>query len=185
MVQTSTIKTGMYILFKDEPHKITESQFSTQGRVSAYTRTKLKSLLSGKVISQTFRSGEKVEEIEVPTTTMQYTYKDDNNAYVMDKESFAQHSILLDSVEDIMGFVKEGDDVIVQFYDDKPISMTPRPKVNFKVVSTIDAVKGNTSTNAMKAATIETGKEIDVPLFISEGDEIIVNTENGQYVSKA
>lgn len=185
MTQTLTIKKGMFILYKDEPHVILEANFSKQGRVSAFTRTRLKSLISGKVIAETFKSGEKVEEIDVSTKTMQYVYQDGSNAYVMDKESFAQYPVSLELVSDVLPFVKEGDDVVVQFYEDDPIALNARPKVTLVVTETMDAVRGNTSSNAFKSATLETGKVLEVPLFIKEGDAIIVNTENGQYVSKA
>lgn len=185
MAFTTQIKRGMYIRYKDAPYLIILAQFSRQGRVSAFTRTKLKNLFDGKVISVTFDSGTKVEEIDVSTMTMQYVYRDENFAYVMDKETFIQHSIDLENVSDVLNYIKEGDDCIVKFYEEKPISIDARPKVELEVTRTISAVKGNTSSNAMKKATVETGFELDVPLFVSEGDRIIINTELGSYVSKA
>ncbi len=185
MAFTTQVKRGMYIRYKDEPYLIIQAQFSRQGRVSAFTRTKLKNLFNGKVIAVTFDSGTKVEEINVSTKTMQYVYSDENFAYVMDKETFEQHSIDLENVSDVMNYIREGDDCIVKFYEGEPISMESRPKVELEVTRTISAVKGNTSSNAMKKATVETGYELDVPLFISEGDKIIINTELGSYVSKA
>jgi elongation factor P len=88
-------------------------------------------------------------------------------------------------VKDSLRFLKEGDDCIVRFFEEKPISMEPRPKVALKVIKTINAVKGDTATGATKKATLETGVVIDVPLFVKENDNLIVNTESGTYVSKA
>jgi elongation factor P len=186
MTLTDTIKKGMYILYKDEPYYIKEAQFSRQGRVSAFTRTKLKNLLNGKVISVTFDSGQKVDEIDVRTKTMQYVYRDDEFAYIMDKDTYKQDQVPVESAEKMLKFVKEGEDVVVKFFEDKPISLEPRPTVELKVENTMDgAVKGNTSGNAMKKATLETGYEIDVPLFVKTGDKIQVNTSSGEYVGKA
>ena len=185
MVFTTQIKKGMYINYREEPHLIVMAQFSRQGRVAAFTRTKLKNLFNGKVIAVTFDSGQKVEEVDVNTKTMQYVYNDESNVYVMDKESFEQFEIDRENVGDVLKFLKEGDDCVVKFYEEKPIMLEPKSKVKFKVVDTIIAVKGNTATGATKKATIETGAVIDVPLFISEGESIVVNTESGSYVSKA
>lgn len=186
MVMTDTIKRGMYINYKGEPHLIISAQFSRQGRVSAFTRTKLKNLVNGRVIQETYDSGQKVDEIDVLTKTMQYSYQDDTFAYVLDKETFEQHYIDIENAIEALNYIKEGEDAVVKFYEDKPITMEPRPKVELKIIETMDgAVKGNTSGNAMKKAKVETGYELDVPMFIKTGESIIINTDSGEYVSKA
>ncbi|HEX9804724.1 MAG TPA: elongation factor P [Candidatus Dojkabacteria bacterium] len=185
MTLTAQIKKGMYIDYKDEPHYIVEAQFSRQGRVSAFTRTKLKSLITGKVVSVTYDSGQKVDEIDISTRTMQYMYSDEEKVYLMDKDTFEQYEIEREIVGDVIKFLKEGDDTITRFYEEKPIAMEVKPKVELEVVSTMSAVKGNTSGNAQKDAELETGFVAQVPLFIKNGDRIIVNTETGDYVGKA
>ena len=175
----------MYILFKGEPHIVLERQMTSQGRVAAFKKTKLKSLVTGKVLDQTFKSTDKVEEIDVQTKTMQYIYVDGNEAYFMDPNTFEQISVSLDLIDGGTSYLHPDAKYVMMFYDGNPLSVNLPPSITLEVTKTTGAVKGNTATGATKAATVETGYEIQVPLFIEEGNRITINTDTGGYVEKA
>jgi elongation factor P len=185
MSLTSNISKGMYILYKGEPHIVLERQMTSQGRVAAFKKTKLKSLVSGKVLDQTFKSTDKVEEIEVQTKSMQFIYVDGNEAYFMDPISFEQIPVSLDLIDGGTSYLHPDAKYVMMFYDGSPLAVNLPPSITLKVTKTTGAVKGNTATGATKAATVETGYELQVPLFVVEGDNLVINTSTGDYVEKA
>jgi len=174
----------MYIEFKGEPHVVIEHLFTTQGRVSAFNKVKLKSLISGKVIAHVFKATEKVEELVVESRTMQFIYVDGEEAYFMDPKTFEQISIPLGSIDKGGDYLHAEAKYVTMFYEDAPISVGLPPSIALEVVDTTDAVKGNTSGGATKVAKLETGVEIQVPLFIKVGNKVVVNTESGSYIEK-
>lgn len=184
MALTDKIVRDMIIMYSGQPHLVVEREFYKPGKGGAYNRTKLKNLRSGKVISQTFKTTEKVEELDITTRSMNYLYLDGDSAYFMDPNSFEQISISTNSIPGGTDYLKEGEDYIVVSYEGEILSVKLPPKIVFEVTETAGADRGNTSGNATKDATLDTGLSIQVPLFIKNGDRVIVNTEFGEYVSK-
>lgn len=185
MSQTDQIKKGMYIDFRSEPHLVIEASLYSPGKGSAFTRTRLKGLLSDKTTDFNFRSGEKVEEIDLNTREMQYLYSDVNYAYFMDPQTFEQKTLPKERLGSLLQFLKEGDTCLVLVQDDEAVTIRPPGKVKLKVTEAEEAVKGNTSSGATKSVVVETGVAVTVPLFIKKGDVILINPESGEYVERA
>jgi len=185
MTSTTNIVKGIAINFKHGSWLISEAQFVSPGKGSAFTRTKLKNLKTDQVIEHTFRSGESVDLIDVVRKKGQYLYKDNENFYFMDNETYEQFSLPKSAIGDNSRFLLDGTDVYILHIDGNPISVQLPPKMDFKVIQAPPGVKGDTATGGSKEVTIETGTKIKVPLFIKEGESIKINTDDGSYVSKA
>ncbi len=185
MAQTDQIKKNMFIMYNNEPYFITDAEFYSPGKGSAFTRVKMKNLNTSRVIPFTFKSGERVEELEVMFKTMQYLYADDNNATFMDPESYEQYTISLDIIDNFINYMKAGSDYILIIYDNKPISIKYPPQVVLEITETSAAVKGNTANSATKEAVVETGAKVQVPMFLDIGQKIKVDPVTGYYMGKA
>jgi len=185
MAQTDQIKKSMFMMYNNEPYFITEAEFYSPGKGSAFTRVKMKNLNTGRVIPFTFKSGERVEELEVVFKTMQYLYADDNNATFMDPTTYEQYSISLDIVGNFINYMKAGSDYILIIYDNAPISIKFPPQVTLEITETSAAVKGNTANSATKDALVETGATVQVPMFLDVGQKIKVDPISGYYMGKA
>lgn len=159
-------------------------EHSKQGRGSATVKVKVKNLKSGSIFVKSFKGGDKVESADVSRESAQYLYNDGTGAYFMNLETFDQYSIPMESIEEESPFLKEGQKVIVQRLEESPIAIEIPKKVELEVEYTEPAVAGNTSSGAMKVAKLESGVEINVPLFVKIGDIVVVNTESRQYVSR-
>jgi len=184
MAPTDQIKKGMYVEFRGEPHLVTEASFFSPGKGSAFTRTKLKGLASGKTIDFNFRSGEKVEELELITREMQYLYVDQDQAYFMDPDTFEQQSLPKSLLGKLGEFLKEGNTYQILLEGERAVSLRPPAKVKLLVTESAGAARGNTATSATKSVTVETGAKVSVPLFVKEGDIIAINTETGDYIER-
>lgn len=182
MASTSDIRKGLCIRYNHDIFKITEFLHVKPGKGPAFVRTKLKSVTTGKVIDNTFSAGHKIEEIRVETQSFQYLYADTEGYHFMNTDSYEQIR-LQESVLDAPGLLKEGEVVKIQINteDDSPLSVDMPQYVVLEVTATEPGLKGNTATNASKPATVETGAEVMVPLFINEGDVIRIDTEKGNY----
>lgn len=185
MFSLTEIKLGTLIKINNEPYVVIRSDHHKMGRGGAVLKTKLKNLITGNVLEKTFQGNDKAEEASTEEKTANYLYKDQAEAHFMDNESFEQFSIALEQLGEMVKWVKDGTDVKVLYFENKPVSVKLPPKVNLKVISTPPGVKGNTVSNVTKLATLETGAEIPVPMFINEGDEIRVNTGTGEYAERA
>ncbi len=183
-IQTSQFKKGMYIMFHEEPCMIMDITFVSPGKGSAFYRTKLKNLFTGRVVEFTFKSGEKVEEVLVETHEAAYSYFDGTNYVFIEPRTFEQYSVPVDIVGDDKVFLKEGILYRIKFYDEKPVGLTLPKSIVLTVVESENSVKGDTATNAMKNAIMDTGAKILVPLFVKVGDEVSVGTESGEYLSR-
>ena len=182
MSTTSEIRNGLCIKYNHDIYKIIEFLHVKPGKGPAFVRTKLKSLTSGKVVDNTFSAGHKIDVVRVETNKFQYLYNDSTNYHFMNTDDYNQISIeekFLDNPQ----LMKEGEvvTVITNSETNLPLSVEMPPSVILEVVSTEPGVKGNTATNATKPATLETGTVVNVPLFISEGDKIKVDTVKGNY----
>ena len=142
---------------------------------------KVKNLITGALLPKTFKGQEKIEPAEVTTKRVQYLYKDDEKFYFMDPETFEQYELAGDMVGESKDFMRDGDEMEIQFYNGNPINLTLPKNIWLKVTYTENAVKGDTSSAITKDATLETGVVIKVPAFIKEGDIVSVDTETYTY----
>ncbi|WP_378173559.1 elongation factor P [Aquimarina sp. SS2-1] len=182
MASTSDIRNGLCIKYNHDIYKIIEFLHVKPGKGPAFVRTKLKSVTTGKVIDNTFSAGHKIEDVRVETHKFQFLYAEGNTYHFMNTEDYNQIT-LEKSTLDAPDLLKEGEvvTVIINSEDQMPLSVEMPASVILEVTSTEPGVKGNTATNATKPATVETGAEVMVPLFINEGDKIKVETEKGTY----
>ena len=185
MASTADFRNGLCIEYNNDLYTIVEFQHVKPGQGPAFVRTKLKSLTTGKVIDNTFNSGVKVNTARVETRTHQFLYKDDLGYHFMDTSSFEQFTLeekFLDRPE----LLKDGQEVSIVFHaeTETPLSCEMPPFVTLQITYTEPGVKGDTATNATKPATLETGAEIQVPLFINEEEVIKVDTRDGSYVER-
>jgi len=183
MASTADFRNGMCIMFKDDIYTIVHFLHVKPGKGPAFVRTKLKNVKSGRVIENTFNSGVKVDEVRVERRQYQYLYKDDMGFNFMNTETFEQISIPENMIEN-NDLMKEGQLVEIQFHaeTETPLTAEMPSFVELQITSTIEGEKGNTaSSTALKPATLETGAEIMVPMFINEGEVIKVDTRDRSY----
>ena len=166
-------------------YTVTEFQHVKPGKGAAFVRTTLKNVVTGQVLSDiTFNPTAKLETAQVETRKMSYSYTDGEFYYFMDPESFEMITLNLDQVEDALKYIKENDTVTIKFLHGTAFSVEPENFVELKVIECEPGVKGNTATNAMKNAKVETEAIIQVPMFVEEGDVIRIDTRNGEYMSR-
>ena len=185
MASTADIRNGLCIKHNNDIYKIIEFLHVKPGKGPAFVRTKLKSLTTGKVLDNTFSAGHKIDVVRVETHTFQYLYNEGNDFHFMNNETFEQ--ITLDkNALDAPELLKEGTNVMVQINTETeaPLSVDMPASIVLEVTYTEPGVKGNTATNATKPATVETGAQVNVPLFINEGDKIKIDTATGNYVER-
>lgn len=185
MAGTTELYKGMIILFNNEPHVLLEKEFYSPGKGGAFNRCKLKAIKSGKIVSTIFKSGEKVEELDVVSMTVQFLYTDKNIAFFISSDTYEQYEVPIDMIQGGIDYLHNEAKYILTLYEDKPIYLQVPQKITLTVIETPEAVKGDTVSNATKEAILETGAKVDVPLFIKQGEKIIINTETGSYFSKA
>jgi len=185
MLSLSDIKTGKNILWNDTPFVVLYHEHSKTGRAGAVLRTKLKNLITGAVMEKTFQGSEAVYEADITKSTAQYTYRDGNDYNFMDNSSYEQFSLSKDALGNNVDYLIEGTEVTLLNFNGNPINIELPIKVKLKVVEAPPGVKGNTVSTGGKMVKLETGMKVSTPLFVNEGDTIIVNTEKGEYVSRA
>jgi len=164
---------------------IVEFQHVKPGKGGAFVRSKLRNVRTGRIVDNTFRAGEKVEEARVERRTYQYLYEDDLGLHFMNSEAYEQISLPADSVQG-KEYIKEGGSIEIIFHaeTEKPLSIEIPLSVELVVAKTDPGLKGDTATGATKPATLESGAVVNVPLFINEGDTVRVNTEKGEYITR-
>ena len=185
MASTSDIKNGLCIKYNNDIYKIIEFLHVKPGKGPAFVRTKLKSLTNGKVLDNTFSAGHKIEEVRVENHKFQFLYPEGSLFHFMNVETFEQISLNKD-ILDSPDLLKEGENVMISINTetDLPLSVDMPASVVLVVTYSEPGVKGNTSTNATKPATVETGAIVNVPLFINEGDKIKIDTTTGSYMER-
>ncbi|WP_297508264.1 elongation factor P [Flavobacterium sp.] len=185
MASTADIRNGLCIKFNHDIYKIVEFLHVKPGKGPAFVRTKLKSLTNGKVLDNTFSAGHKIDVVRVETHTFQYLYNEGIDYHFMNTESYEQIT-LNKEVLDAPQLLKEGTNVMVQINTetDLPLSVDMPASIILEVTYAEPGVKGNTATNATKPATVETGANVNVPLFINEGDKIKIDTATGAYIER-
>jgi len=184
MINVNDFKTGMTITYEGNLYQVLEFQHVKPGKGAAIVKTKLKNLRTGSIIEQSFNAGIKVEQGHVEKIKMQYLYESGGNYTFMNMNTYEQVEISLSQIENEAKFLKEGLEVLIFFYEGEMLGIELPEKIDYKIIATEPAIKGNTATNATKDATIETGLLVRVPLFIEQDEEIIVSTKDGKYVSR-
>lgn len=185
MLSLNEIKIGKLIKISDEPYIVIKAEHHKMGRGGAVLKTKLKNLITGNVLERTFQGNDKAESASTETKKANYLYKSEDEAYFMDNESFEQFGLPLDQIEEKLKYLKEGTDVDILYFQNKPVAIELPIKVELKVVSAPPGVKGNSAGNVTKIVELETGAELSVPMFVNEGDVIRINTDSGEYVERA
>ena len=185
MASTSDIRKGLCIRYNNDIYKIIEFLHVKPGKGPAFVRTKLRSVTSGKVLDNTFSAGHKIEDVRVETRSYQYLYPEGNTFHFMNTDDYNQIT-LQESSLDAPSLLKEGEIVTILFNteDNMPLSVDMPASVVLEVTYTEPGLKGNTATNATKPATVETGAEVNVPLFINEGDKIKIDTSSFSYMER-
>jgi elongation factor P len=184
-ISTADFKKGIFIIFKDDPHQIVEFQHVNPGKGSAFVRTRLKSLKTGKVQDFTYKSGEQVTEVPVETHEMQYLYKEGEAYMFMDNMTYEQYGVPVAMIGDFSLYLRENDTYQVLIHGENAVGIRLPKKVRLKVVEAADGAKGNTATGATKTVKVETGAVVTVPLFIKEGDVIAIDPETNSYLERA
>lgn len=186
MAQSITdLRRGRVVVHEGEPYLILTNSFMRTAQRKPVMRTKLRGLMSGKVISKTYIAGENFELVQIEKSNAQFMYKDNVFANFMDNTTYDQFQLSLEMVGDAVQYLKDGEEAIITKYEGKPIGIELPAKVALKVTDTMPGVRGDTAQGGTKPATLETGLVVQVPLFINEGEMIRVNTDTGEYVERA
>ncbi|HPC46869.1 MAG TPA: elongation factor P [Deltaproteobacteria bacterium] len=181
---TAQFRKNLKIEMDGEPFTIVDFQHVKPGKGGAFVRTKLKSLVTGRVLDVTFRSGEKVDVPDLEEKKMSFLYQDENGYCFMDTETFDQMTLTDDQIGDALGYLKENVEVEVLFHNGVPIGIELPMFLELEVVETDPGLKGNTASGGSKPARLETGVTIQVPLFIGVGDVVKVDTRTGEYIER-
>ncbi len=181
---TADLKPGVVINYNGEMHVILESEHRTPGNLRAFYQVKMRNMRTGKLSENRFRSGESVELIRVERHPYQYLYREGDTLYFMNTETYDQIPVESILIGDQVKYMKENQDVQLAFVNNQVISADFPPHVFLRVVHTEPGMKGDTATNTLKAATMETGAVVQVPLFVNEGDLIRIDTRSGDYMER-
>ncbi len=184
MFSTTDFKRGLKIEIDGIPFEILEFQHVKPGKGGAFVRTKLRNVLTGRVVDQTFRSGEKVGKPDMETRTMQYLYKEGEDFVFMDMTTYEQMHVGADQTGGKGGYLKDGQEAKVLLYNGNPLDIDIPASVVLQVTETEPGAKGDTVSNVTKPAIMETGITVNVPLFINTGESIKVDTRTGEYISR-
>jgi elongation factor P len=184
-INGGNIRKGSYILFKDQPHLVTKTEFVSPGKGSAFTRAKLKNARTGAVQDFTFKSQERIEELDVASREMQFSYIDGNDVIFMDPRTYDQVTVAKDLLDGKEGFLTPDVMVYILIFDETPIGVRFPNTVKLKVTYAEDATAGNRVNAPKKPVTLETGISIQAPLFVKAGDTLIIDTDSGEYLSRA
>ena len=181
MYQPTDLKKGVVCQIDGQPYRVTDYNQKVMGRGGSIVNVKLKNLITGAVIPKTFKGQDKIEPAEVTSKTVQYLYNDGSVFFFMDPNSFEQFELSVDLVDEAKNFMKEGDELALQFFDGKVITVEMPKNVYLEVTYTEAVVKGDTTSSVLKDATLETSAVVKVPAFIKVGDIISVDTSTGEY----
>jgi elongation factor P len=184
MIDVNELRKGVTFELDGDIYKVLDYHHNKPGRGNATIRIKARNLRSGATIEKTFSSGTTVQDIRLEYRNVQYLYSDGELYYFMDLDTFEQPAIPSSMIDDIKGYLKEGLEVKLTFYDNEPIDIELPTTVDLEVVQAGVSVRGDTATGVTKHVTVETGYELDVPNFVNQGDFIRIDTRNGAYVTR-
>ena len=184
MILAGDFRKGVTFVYNNGVYVIVDFQHVKPGKGAAFVRTKIKNVMTGAVREETFNPSEKFELAHIEQKDMEYLYADGDIYYFMDSETYEQVPLNKDKVEDALQFLKENMVATIKFFKGEAFSVEPPNFVVLEVVKCEPAVAGNTATNATKPATVETGYQIMVPMFVNEGDKIRIDTRTGEYMER-
>lgn len=184
MISVTQLRAGTTFEEDNQPFVVLKYEHTKMGRGTANIKVKIKNLKSKIITEKTFISGAKVQEIQTPKRKLQYLYRDGDNFCFMDPGTFEQFSVSASAMADQARFLREQAIIDVLFWEDQPLMIELPPKMEFKVLQTGPGVKGNSATNIYKPATLENGLQLKVPLFINQGEKILVDTRTGEYAER-
>lgn len=186
-VSTNELKGGMKVEVEGQPYTIVSNEFVKPGKGQAFNRVKIKHLVTGRVLERTFKSGERLDVADVTETQMRMLYKEMDGVVFMEEKNYEQHKISNESIGETMQWLKEDFLYDIVFYKGNPVTVEPPTFMELRVIETASGGdRGNTASGrVLKAATVDTGGKVQVPLFIEEGELIKVDTRTGAYVSRA
>lgn len=184
MIDVNDLRKGVIFELDNSLYRVLEYTHHKPGRGNAIIRIKARNLRTGSTIEKTFISGDRVQDVRLDYHNVQYLYKDGDNYVFMDAETFDQPVIPEALVGEAAGFLKEGMEVKITFFQNEPLDIELPTSVDLKVVQADIAVRGDTATGVTKKVTVETGAQVDVPIFVKEGDTIRVDTRTGEYVTR-
>lgn len=184
VVDTSEFRNGLKVEIDGEPFEIIYFQHVKPGKGSAFVRTKLKSLLSGRLLEPTFKSGDRVAKADIDEREMQFLYLQGEEFHFMDARTYDQTFLNKEQLGEARNFLKENINVHIVFYKGKPVGVNLPNAVELRVEKCDPGVRGDTVSGAQKPATLETGYVVQVPLFINEGDTLRIDTRSGEYLTR-
>jgi elongation factor P len=185
MLSLNEIKIGKVLEINKEPYVVIKTDHHKMGRGGAVLKVKLRNLISANILERTFQGADKAEEAQTQTKKTNFMYKDANEAFFMDNNTYEQFNLPLEDIGEKIQYLKEGTNVDTLYFNDRPVSISLPVKIELKVVSAPPSVKGNSVGSVTKQVELETGAKINVPVFISEGETIRINTDTGEYVERA
>lgn len=185
MLGISEIKSGKNIILDGIPYAVLYHEHSKTGRAGSVLRTRLKNLATGAVLEKTFQGADKTEEADISKSKAQFLYREGENYYFMDQESYEQFSLSREVLGGSVHYLKEGTEITVLNFNGQPLNAELPVKMIFKVTEAPPNIKGNSAVSGGKVVTLETGLKVSAPLFVNAGDEVVVNTEKGEYVERA
>ena len=185
MIYASDFRKGITFEMNGEPHVVLDFQHVKPGKGAAFVRTKNRNILTGATREEAFNPNDKFPKAHIETKQMQYLYNDGELYYFMDTETYDQVPLTFELVEDAIKYIRENDMATVKFYKDNAFTVEAPNFVDLEVIETEPGVKGDTATNVTKAATVETGAVIQVPIFINEGEKIQIDTRSGEYLGRS
>jgi len=185
MVTAGDFRNGVTFEMENSVWQIIEFQHVKPGKGAAFVRTKIRNVINGSVVEKTFRPTEKFENAQVERRNMQYLYEDGGLYYFMDETTYEQTPLSANELGDALKFVRENDSVMILSYKGNVFGVEPPNFVVLAVIETEPGVRGDTATNVLKPAKVETGAFVNVPIFVNEGDKIRIDTRTGQYMERA
>ena len=185
MLSITELKTGVKFTMDNDPYVVISYSHSKMGRGGAVVKTKIKNLRTGSTVDKTFQGSDKVDEADLSKSSANYLYSDDTDAYFMNNETFDQFTIPLEKIGEQKQYMIENTDLDILYYGDEALNIELPIKMKFRVESAPPAVRGNSAGAITKKVTLETGATVDAPIFIKDGDEIIVDTRDSSYVERA
>ncbi|MGI6204728.1 MAG: elongation factor P [Anaerovoracaceae bacterium] len=185
MISAGEFRKGITFEMDGEPNVVIDFQHVKPGKGAAFVRTKYRNILTGATREEAFNPNDKFPRAHIETKTMQYLYNDGELYYFMDEQTYEQIPLMKEQVEEAMKWLKENDEATIKFYKDQAFLVEAPNFVDLVVTDTEPGVKGDTATNVTKTAVVETGTEVQVPIFIEEGERIQIDTRSGEYLGRS
>jgi len=182
---TNEFKSGLKFILDGDPYNIIENEFVKPGKGQAFSRVKVRNLKTGRVIEKTFKSGEKVEAADVMEIDAEYLYTDGEFWHFMQPDSFEQYQASATAVADVLNWLKDQESYMLTLWNGEPLTISPPNFVELKITQCDPGIQGNPAQGATKPATVETGANIKVPLFVEEGEIVKIDPRTGEYMSRA